>query len=272
MENLAAHMLKNPPETKNRSPLKRPAQRLPGQSVRERLTDVVFDQMGYEIYFWCSVAYAAMEWTRWALGVLPGWRSCTLATALMCVAAALRYRGHRRSHQEIANLRQGMEGEIAVGQFLDEYCRQRGYAVIHDLVAQGFNVDHVLIGKGGVFAIETKTISKPPIGVPTVRYDGETVLVNGHTPDRDPIAEAKGCALHVAELLAETTGRKVFVRPVVLFPGWFIEGSSSGREVWVLEPKALPAFLDHEPDHLSQEDARLFASHLKTFNRRDAVR
>lgn len=55
---------------------------------------------------------------------------------------------------------------------------------------------------------------------------------------------------------------------VLLYPSSFIEGSSSGREVWVLEPKALPAFLDHEPQQLTDADARLFATHLKTFNRR----
>jgi hypothetical protein len=76
------------------------------------------------------------------------------------------------------------------------------------------------------------------------------------------------CARHVAQLIEQTTGRKIFVRPVVLYPGWYIQGSSSGREVWVLEPKALPAFLDHEPQHLTEEDARLIATHLKTFNRR----
>jgi hypothetical protein len=103
-----------------------------------------------------------------------------------------------------------------------------------------------------------------------VSYDGDNVLVDGYMPDRDPIGQAKGCARHVAELIEQTTSRKVFVRPVVLYPGWYIQGSSSGREVWVLEPKALPAFLDHEPDHLTNEDARLFAAHVKTFNLRDA--
>ena len=38
---------------------------------------------------------------------------------------------------------------------------------------------YILIGKGGVFAIETKTISKPTIGAPVVEYVGDKVLVDG---------------------------------------------------------------------------------------------
>jgi hypothetical protein len=74
----------------------------------------------------------------------------------------------------------------------------------------------------------------------------------------------------VRELLAESTNRptdKIFVRPVVLYPGWYIQASSSGKEVWVLNPKALPKFLENEQRRFSNEDVRLYCSHLKTRNR-----
>jgi hypothetical protein len=69
-------------------------------------------------------------------------------------------------------------------------------------------------------------------------------------------------------LLLESTGRKFDVMPVVLFPGWFIEQSaSSRREIWVLEPKALPAFLEQEQMRLERDDASLAAFHLSRFIR-----
>ncbi len=39
------------------------------------------------------------------------------------------------------------------------------------------------------------------------------------------------------------------VRPVVVFPGWFIERTEfkSNGDVWVLKPKALGVFLANEP-------------------------
>ena len=145
--------------SQTRSPLKHPAQRIAGQSVREQLLAVWFDQAGNEIIAAFCVILAMMEWIRWPLRAVPGWRSCTLYTAIAIVAVLIALRKRRGSERRIANLQQGLEGEIAVGQFLDEYCRQRGYAVIHDLKADAFNVDHILIGQGGVFAIETKTLS-----------------------------------------------------------------------------------------------------------------
>ena len=65
------------------------------------------------------------------------------------------------------------------------------------------NIDHALIGPGGIFAIETKTISKPQSGKCEVSYDGNRVLVNGRAPDRDPIVQAKACARQLREMLAD---------------------------------------------------------------------
>ncbi len=65
------------------------------------------------------------------------------------------------------------------------------------------------------------------------------------------------------ELLFESTGKRMPVRPVVLFPGWFVEqGPGATRQIWVLEPKALPAFLGNAPPVLSPEDVALASTHL----------
>jgi hypothetical protein len=70
------------------------------------------------------------------------------------------------------------------------------------------------------------------------------------------------------ELLSESTGRKFFVRPVVVFPGWYIEqGAGTTRDIWVLEPKALPAFLAREPAAVPGEDIKLASFHLSRFIR-----
>jgi hypothetical protein len=44
-----------------------------------------------------------------------------------------------------------------------------------------------------------------------------------------------------------STGKACTARAVLLFPGWYVEqGPGTTREVWVLEPKALPEFLANE--------------------------
>lgn len=98
--------------------------------------------------------------------------------------------------------------------------------------------------------------------------DGETLLVAGREPDRNPAIQARAQSSWLQRLLAESTGKAFPVRPVVLFPGWFIEDSrASRRDLWVLEPKALPAFLQQEKAVASMEDVKLAAYHLSRYIR-----
>lgn len=69
-------------------------------------------------------------------------------------------------------------------------------------------------------------------------------------------------------VLAESTGKTLPVWPVVLFPGWYIEDNRTNRrDLWVLEPKALSAFLAQEKVRLAPEDVALAAYHLSRFIR-----
>jgi len=56
---------------------------------------------------------------------------------------------------------------------------------------------------------------------------------------------------------------------VVLFPGWFIEPTAEARQsdVWVLNPKALPAFISNSGEQLTDEDVGLVGYHLSRFVR-----
>jgi len=162
---------------------------------------------------------------------------------------------------KLKNLRQAMEGERVVGQFL-ERLRQDGFQVFHDVVGDGFNVDHVLIGPPGVFTVETKTWSKPASGNAQVVFDGETLKIGSFAPDRDPIVQARAQASWLKQLLLESTGRKFEARPVIVFPGWFVANSGGFRDLWVLEPKALLSFLQQEPTRLAPEDVKLASFHL----------
>jgi hypothetical protein len=172
-----------------------------------------------------------------------------------------------RVRPEARALRLAIDGERVVGQFLDEL-RTAGYQVFHDLLGSGFNVDHVLIGPAGVFTIETKTHSKRTGADAKVTFDGKTIRVDGWEPDRDAVVQAKAQASWLREILAESTGRKFEVWPVVLFPGWFVEQSpGSTKELWVLNPKAFKSFLENEKTILAPEDVKLTSFHLSRYIR-----
>lgn len=67
------------------------------------------------------------------------------------------------------------------------------------------------------------------------------------------------------ELLEASTGKKFSVKPIVLFPGWFVENLNLNAEVWVLNDKALPTFIQNRPTTLAQEDINLIVFHLKRY-------
>lgn len=173
---------------KTRSPIKDAPLRNPAQSVEEAALDFAMGR----IFAPCMVALAmvlmaALEWLRYYMAVPPRpWLYTLVALAVMSYAGLRTWRAWPKLRQ----LRQAADGERTVGQFL-ERLREGGYHVFHDLVGDGFNVDHVAVGPAGVFSIETKTFSKPVRGDAKIHFDGQTILVNGITPERDPSFKPK---------------------------------------------------------------------------------
>jgi hypothetical protein len=253
-------MARNP-----RSPLKDRPLRLPGQSADERRDELIHDRVFAPLIIAAVLGiFAAIEWWRYYFDVPP-------APSLFTFVAvgAFIYAGFRiaRAWPELARLKQGRDGERVVGQYL-ERLREKGYQVFHDVIGEGFNVDHVLIGPAGIFTVETKTFSKPAAGEAKIMFDGEALKVGGFMPDRDAIVQAKAQAGWLRQIITESTGKKMRTHPIVVFPGWFIEQEKGAfLEIWVLEPKALPSFLDHEPVVLSEADVKLASFHLSRFVR-----
>jgi hypothetical protein len=73
----------------------------------------------------------------------------------------------------------------------------------------------------------------------------------------------------VRDLLKESTGKSYPVKPVVLFPGWYVEGIGPHAydRVWVLNPKGLPAFIAKEKTTLSLEYGKMATCHLSRYIR-----
>jgi len=207
---------------------------------------------------------AAAEWLRWVFN--DQFRPWLLTLVAFGTAALGAWRVYR-AYQQLATGKLGLKGEKYVGQYLQANLLPRGYHVIHDICIDDFNVDHVVIGPGGVFAVEVKTRSKPQRGDVRVTFVGERLLVNGQAPDRDPIVQARAGAKRIEEILGRYSGRDVRVRPVVIFPNWFVEPRPSGLATWVLNEKAFIGFIDREPQSLSREDSRMLAESLARYVR-----
>ena len=248
-----------------RSPLKDRPLRNPGQSLDEEIQKITDDQamapFAAVISLW---AVAFVEWVG-AWNAMP--RRPWIYTLVALAGTAWLLWRVMRARARVWQLRQGRDGEMAVGQYL-EGLREAGSRIFHDVPARNFNLDHVVVSIHGIFVVETKTITKPGPDAKVV-YDGERVTVAGFAPDRDPVRQAAAEAAWLARLLKESTGRLFPVRGVVVFPGWWVDQTNKERrrKVWVLEPKALPAFIENAPATLTPDDVSMAAFHLSRYIR-----
>jgi hypothetical protein len=247
-----------------RSPLKAKPLRHAGQSIQDEI-DHWYEEVLTEhlVLLFAAFTVWTMALVTWLFPVPPFtfFVLVSVAFAGMLVWSVPKIVKARR---RIRRLILGRDGERAVAECLD-LVRHDGAWVVHDLPAAGFNVDHVVIGTQGVFAIETKTWSKPTSGEARIEFDGSNLMVAGTRPSRDPVAQARAQAAWVAKTLEELTGRRYPVRPVVVFPGWFVErrAQPTARDVWVLEPKELRGWLAREPHMIPPKDVALIHSRLK---------
>jgi hypothetical protein len=126
-----------------------------------------------------------------------------------------------------------------------------------------------VISTHGIYAIETKTWSKPWPSA-KVLVEGDNLQVAGEEPDRDPIIQAAAAASWLEKLLLLSTDKRFLVRGVVVFPGWFVEQRGPRGDVWVLEPKMLPGFIRQSPEMIPPSDVALAAFHLSRYVRSEA--
>lgn len=247
----------------------------PGESLERMFDDAILDRfMQWGMLAGFMIMLVIYEWTTHLFNLA---RSPVITTIVAVLVIGFCGWKITKAVADLRNMKLGLRGEKAVGQYL-ERLREFGYFVLHDLVerdssGRDYNIDHILVGPGGIFVLETKTRSKPAKGDSIIQYDGERVSVDGGPWDEEPIRQAKAAVRTVRTILEATTGRTdIPIRPVVLFPGWYIEGTSSGKVVWVLEPKGLPKWLAYEPSKLSREDVALFhqrlAEHMRLMSQR----
>jgi hypothetical protein len=250
-----------------RSPLKDRPLRVAGQSVDEQIHALISeDASAFIAGAAFAVAMAVLVWVRW-FHPFTNPLAVTVGAAGVVAWACWKV---RRVRQSIKDLKLGRDGERAVAEVLDGL-RELGYRVFHDIVAPSFNLDHVLVGPKGILLIETKTRSKPVGRGARVEYDGRGVRIGGFKPDRDPVQQAEASARWLAGLLEQMTGWPCFVRPVVLYPGWYVDDTARKNRdqtlVWVLNPGNLAGFIHREPVRFSSEEVSAVAFHLARYVR-----
>lgn len=244
-----------------KSPLKNNALRNPGQSGNEYIQNYILDKALPPILFAAMLAILAfIEWYRWATNSPPMPIPFTILAVIAVVYAVIRLINSRNT---IRALKLGRDGEIIVGQELEPLI-ENGAKIFHDIPGDGFNLDHVIMHKNGIYVVETKTFSKPEKGNPEINYRDGKIYVNGKERDKDAVMQVKAACNWLKKVLKESTGKDCNPRPVLVFPGWFVKKSANDN-VWVLNPKALPSFIFNSKECISNEDVNLFSFHLSRY-------
>lgn len=120
---------------------------------------------------------------------------------------------------------QGLRAELYTAQELNRLQAQ-GCVVFHDVPADGFNLDHVIIGPAGVYAVETKSFRKPRAADGKsqfkVTYDGVWLAFPNFRTDQ-PSQQARQQADWLRRHLQQALGQPIPVKPALALPGWWID-------------------------------------------------
>ena len=229
-----------------------------GESVSEERERRVYDNLPAIVFlpiaFW--LVYLTQQLQQWNHAA-PRPQLWLCIAIVATISAAIWY---LRLFPIARRLNRGERGELHVADKLEEL-RSNGYRPIHDIVGHGFNVDHVLVGPGGIFAIETKYRSGK--GEITFR-DLEGVLVGGRLEEKDCLKQARASAAAIRDLIHESCGRREWVIPIVVFVGdWKIRNKWRDTNVRVFTPDGLLHYIRDQQPQLTRSEIQLIASHLE---------
>jgi len=211
-----------------RSPLlARQVGHVPGEQLVERVSDSQDDLLLSVIVMYFAAPTMLLMWallrvppdrfkpdpTLWLYGV---------GAAGMFAYGMRDFVKHWRRRQQA---RDGLLAERVTGMQLNRLQAQ-GCIVMHDLPAEGFNIDHVVIAPRGVYAVETKSFRKPKVsdGVDNyaVGFDGQRLRFPDFI-EVDAVGQAQRQAQWLTKTLREALGRDVKVIAALALPGWRVD-------------------------------------------------
>ncbi|MFN0019445.1 MAG: nuclease-related domain-containing protein [Pirellulaceae bacterium] len=223
------------------SPLTRDLLRGPGHSLRNRIEEVDGDVVGY------LVILIVIPFLAYSIHISQSYFAGNTESPIRVVASAsialLTTVGTGllllRALEERRRLRSGLEGELAVGEELNQLMLL-GCRVFHDVPFPYGNIDHVVVCPAGVCSINTKMRGKPKLG--ENRADafvdgsrGKIRFPEGEFPI--PIAQLETESRWLGQFLSEAVGESVVVRPMLALPGWFIKRSAEPGGAYVFNPR-----------------------------------
>lgn len=223
-----------------RHPLNQGLLRPPGHRLADQMQDLLIEFFGYLLAgpFLAAASLLGVFASAYLTGQTPSASALILALLIAALVATVSSWRAVRTLQRFKRLRLGWEGELATAEELNKLMKD-GYEIFHDVPADGFNVDHVIVGPSGVYAVETKARTKQSRSGPTRHweaiYDGKTLDLGGYK-STGFLKQAQRQAEWLSRWLSSATGENVAVTPVLALPGWLVTRKGRG-DIRVISPK-----------------------------------
>jgi hypothetical protein len=247
------------------SPITKKLLNLPGQSLDIKLQDFAVDQFLLPLMIVGMLLIVCL--TEWIGYFSNAPRNPWGLSAMLVVSVAVFAARWQRNWAQLKALKLGREGERAMAEYLNTRLDSTA-RVFHDVPIAHGNADHVIICTRGIYAVETKTRSKPLRRGAVVSVTSDHLKVDGATPDRDPLRQARDAATDLHQILKTFTRKPVWVTPIVVFPGWsIVDHRESPAPVWVLSAADLAGRIAQESQILSALDVARLSRHLTSYVR-----
>lgn len=247
---------------RRRSPLaSRQIGHVPGQQLVERISDHETEILTSVMLMYMALPTMFMAWAGMRINwdeVQWGFNEWLLVAAAGAMFAYGLYSYTKHFHKR-DQARDGLLAERVTGMQLNRLIGQSCF-VMHDLPAEGFNIDHIVIASRGVYAVETKSFRKPrdastDRGDPShhVRFDGKRLYFpDFHTAQ--PIEQAQQQAQWLQRYLREALGMEIPVTPAVALPGWFVV---SDEQIWRSAPVKVFTPMGEGANFMAKDSRRL---------------
>jgi hypothetical protein len=219
-----------------RPPVEFVLRRGPGESLRRKIAKMDEDmpiQMSL-VSFCPLIAGWLLLLTINKFGLVASYVAVALAGVILLLGMAGICIWTLRHFKKRRNYLLGYLGERAVAEELEPLMRD-GYHVFHDVPSEkvegSFNLDHVVVGPTGLFAIETKTRRKgrarEGFEEHKVFYDGRQ-LIWPWAEDIHGLKQAQNEAEWLTKWVKQMTGIAIAAKPVLALPGWWVETRALG--------------------------------------------
>jgi len=132
------------------------------------------------------------------------------------------------------------------------------YHVFNDIAFDRFNIDHVVVGPGGIFLVETKSHKG------NITAKDETLLLDGKQPSKSFLNQTWSQTFQLRDYLKKHTSRDWKVKPILCFTRAFVSVREPVKGIAVVNGKYLATYLSRQRQSLSTEELQLITRILQS--------